>query len=107
MSNIKGKDYEYLPTSEEAAKRGLRRISRPAFIDKVVKANKDRITIMLDQDIIEHFKAEAENSRIGYQTLINQTLRESMKNSASVDPIEKLLSDKKTLKRLKKKLETV
>jgi uncharacterized protein (DUF4415 family) len=98
---------ESILDSEEEFNKQFRRIERPAFIDKVVKANKDRITIMLDPDVIEHFKTEAEHSHIGYQTLINQTLRESMKGSPSSDPIEKLLSDKKTLKRLKKKLEAV
>lgn len=106
MNNSKSKDYEYLETSKEASERGLRRISRPAFIDKVVKANKNRITIMLDPDVIEHFKAEAERSHTGYQTLINKTLRETM-NAKTTDPIEKLLKDKKALKRLKAKLESV
>lgn len=106
MKAAKDKDYEYLPTSEEASKRGLRRITRPAFIDKVVKANKNRITIMLDPDVIEHFKSEAERSHVGYQTLINRTLREKM-NAKTADPIERLLKDKKALKRLKAKLESV
>lgn|SRR5690606_8228462 len=106
MSNTRNKDYEYLPTSEEAAKRGLKRITRPAFINKAVKENKGRITIMLDPDVIEHFKTEAEREHIGYQTLINKTLRESM-SAKTADPIEKLLKDKKALKRLKAKLESV
>lgn len=107
MKTTKGKDYEYLSTSKEAAKRGLRRISRPSFVDAVVKANKNRITIMLDPDVIGHFKKAAARSHVGYQTLINQTLRESIKNTEDRDPIERLLRDKKTLKRLKAKLETV
>jgi hypothetical protein len=32
MSNTKNKDYEYLETSEEASKRGLKRITRPTFL---------------------------------------------------------------------------
>ena len=32
MSNTKNKEYEYLETSEEASKRGLKRITRPAFL---------------------------------------------------------------------------
>jgi uncharacterized protein (DUF4415 family) len=108
MSNIKNKEYEYLETSEEARKRGLRRITRPAFLGEPKKReNKKSITIMLDPDIIEHFKAEAERSRSGYQTLINQTLRESIDGSTKIEPLEKLLKDKKALRRLKASLEKV
>jgi len=39
---------------------------------------KTRITIMLDNDILENFRHQAENEGLGYQTLINQTLRSSM-----------------------------
>ncbi|MCD9185125.1 MAG: BrnA antitoxin family protein [Pyrinomonadaceae bacterium] len=113
MSNTKNKDYEYLETSEEASKRGLKRITRPAFLGepKNVRESKSRITIYLDADIVEHFKTEAENSKIGYQTLINQTLREKINNAAveknSDELIEKLLNDKNALSRLKAELETV
>ena len=113
MSNTKNKDYEYLETSEEASKRGLKRITRPAFLGepKSVKESKSRITIYLDADIVEHFKAQAENSNTGYQTLINQTLREKVNNS-QVDKnadelIERLLQDKNALSRLKAEMETI
>ena len=36
---------------------------------------KTRITIMLDDDVIEAFRARAESEGIGYQTLINSRLR--------------------------------
>lgn len=36
---------------------------------------KTRITMMLDDDIIEHFRAEAEAKGTGYQTMINAALR--------------------------------
>ncbi len=108
MSNIEDKDYEFLETSEEARKRGLRRITRPAFLGEPKKReNKKSITIMLDPDIIEHFKAEAERSRSGYQTLINQTLRESIDDTSKMNPLENLLKDKKALRRLKAGLEKV
>jgi uncharacterized protein (DUF4415 family) len=38
-------------------------------------AGKTRITIMLDDDVIEHFRARAEEQGAGYQTLINAVLR--------------------------------
>lgn len=108
MSDIEDKDYGYLPTSEEAAKRGLRRITRPAFLgEPKKKENKKAITIMLDPDIIEHFKTQAESSRTGYQTLINQTLRESIQEAEKSVSLEELLKDKKALKRLKASLEKV
>ena len=39
---------------------------------------KTRITIMLDTDVIEAFRAKAEVAGSGYQTLINATLREAL-----------------------------
>lgn len=36
---------------------------------------KTRITIMLDNDVIEAFRARAEARGIGYQTAINEALR--------------------------------
>jgi uncharacterized protein (DUF4415 family) len=38
-------------------------------------AGKRRITIMLDNDILLAFRSRAKAEGIGYQTLINQTLR--------------------------------
>ena len=38
---------------------------------------KTRITIMLDDDILEHFRARAEAEGMGYQTMINAALREA------------------------------
>ncbi len=112
MSNTKNKDYEYLEISEEAAKRGLKRITRPAFLgEPKKKETKKTITIMLDADIIEHFKKQTEGTTTGYQTLINQTLRETINGSKSAknadELIEKLLRDKSALSRLKAELETV
>lgn len=39
---------------------------------------KTRITIMLDDDILEHFRDRAEAQGVGYQTLINAALRDAM-----------------------------
>jgi len=39
---------------------------------------KTRITIMLDNDLLMTFRAKAEAEGIGYQTLINRTLREAL-----------------------------
>ncbi|MDQ3634642.1 MAG: BrnA antitoxin family protein [Acidobacteriota bacterium] len=113
MSNTKNKDYEYLETSKEASKRGLKRITRPAFLGKPkpTKEAKNRITIYLDADIVEHFKTQAEISKTGYQTLINQTLRETIDGTQSDktadEVIEKLLQNKTALSKLKAELETI
>lgn len=40
---------------------------------------KRRITIHLDADVIEAFQKRAEDKGMGYQTLINATLREALK----------------------------
>jgi uncharacterized protein (DUF4415 family) len=45
---------------------------------------KTRITIMLDNDLLMAFRAKAESEGTGYQTLINQTLRQAAR-SAPVD----------------------
>lgn len=37
---------------------------------------KTRITIMLDDDLIEFFRSKAEAQGAGYQTMINSSLRE-------------------------------
>jgi uncharacterized protein (DUF4415 family) len=39
---------------------------------------KTRITIMLDDDVIEFFRAKAEVQGTGYQTLVNAALRAAM-----------------------------
>ena len=36
---------------------------------------KTRITIMLDDDVLEYFRAKAEEEGSGYQTMINAALR--------------------------------
>jgi len=39
---------------------------------------KTRITIMLDDDVIEFFRAKAEAQGTGYQTMVNAALREAL-----------------------------
>ena len=36
---------------------------------------KTRITIMIDDDVLEYFRSKAEDEGTGYQTMINATLR--------------------------------
>ena len=44
----------------------------------IASPGKTRITIMLDDDIIEFFRIEAEKSGSGYQTMINAELRNAL-----------------------------
>lgn len=39
---------------------------------------KSRITIMLDNDVLDNFRDKANAKGMGYQTLINQVLRDSL-----------------------------
>ena len=41
----------------------------------ITSPGKTRITIMLDDDVIEHFRTAAEAKGTGYQTMINAALR--------------------------------
>lgn len=45
---------------------------------------KTRITIMLDNDLLDAFRARAKSEGTGYQTLINRSLRQ-LTSSAPVD----------------------
>jgi len=42
---------------------------------------KTRITIMLDNDILNSFRSKAKNEGLGYQTLINQVLKNYTRSS--------------------------
>lgn len=61
-----------------AAKRG--RIVQP----EPEPRGKTRITIRLDEDLVDHFlrEAEASGGAIGYQTLINDALRQHVEGKA-------------------------
>ncbi len=44
----------------------------------VTSRHKTRITIMLDDSVLVHFRKEGERQGVGYQTLINQALLEAI-----------------------------
>ncbi len=52
---------------------------------------KTRITIYIDTAILEEFRAQAEEKGLGYQTLINQALREYLSKKDEVPVSEKQL----------------
>lgn len=112
MSN-KEEDIDF---SEENFKRRFKQVSRkdlPAAVQNLPKnvplrECKSRITIHLDADIVSYFKEMAENSPAGYQTLINQTLREivdGQRQQQTSDLKHEILQDKQFLQELKAALE--
>lgn len=61
-------------------------------------AGKTRITIMLDDDVIDSFRALAEKEGMGYQTLINKTLRQSMlREPLDVESLRKVIREELAL----------
>ena len=58
-------------------------------------AGKVRITIRLDEDIIDHFMQEADRSKgkIGYQSLINEALRTSITAPKLEDMVRKVVRE--------------
>ncbi|CAG0946266.1 BrnA antitoxin family protein [Geobacter sp.] len=55
----------------------------------VPQAGKTRITIYLDDSVIEEFRARAESSGKGYQTMINDALKEYL--AKGTDTLEETL----------------
>lgn len=107
--DIKDVDEE-IDFSEEAFKKRFKQTTRPKFLDKAknktLRDCKSRITIFIDADVIDHFKQLSEESGKGYQTLINQTLREAIGTGKPIlsEVKDDLLKDKKFLKNLKNAL---
>lgn len=71
---------------------------------------KKRVTIYLDANIVSKFKEDAEKEKIGYQTLINDTLRRVVdsgnKETKKQNFKDEMLKDKKFLRKLKTALAT-
>lgn len=69
---------------------------------------KTRVTMYLDNDVLIRFRDAAESEGVGYQTLINQALREVVaddpKAQSTEDLKSDLLSDKRFIRRLKSAL---
>lgn len=58
----------------------------------VPSKGKTRITIMLDDDLLEYFRSRAEAEGIGYQTMINAALREAAAKAQGKPAEEKPLT---------------
>jgi uncharacterized protein (DUF4415 family) len=59
----------------------------------IPQPGKTRITIYIDNDVLDAFRTRAENSGTGYQTMMNQALREYLDKSST-------LLDELTLRRV-------
>ena len=62
----------------------------------VPSKGKTRITIMLDNEVIEAFRAKAEAKGIGYQTAINEALRAAIQDEevpVTVGSIRKVIRE--------------
>jgi len=68
----------------------------------IPKRGKTRITIFIDADILEWFRDEAEREGRGYQTAINQALRNYIKQDKR--PIQEIVREavRRELRELKK-----
>lgn len=55
------------------------------------RVGKQRINIMLDSPVVEHFKAVAGGR--GYQTLINEALREAIRGQDMVDAVRQVVRE--------------
>ncbi len=116
MKNKKIDIDDQIDFSEAAFKKRFRRIegdeltALEARITSARRGSKSRVTIYLDADIVSKFKETAEKENIGYQTLINGTLRrlidDGNKETEKQSLKEELLKDKKFLRKLKTALAT-
>ncbi len=62
-------------------------------LNDVLNIGKTRITIMLDESIVQSYKQKA--SGRGYQTLINETLRKGLEIDSIKDALREVLQEKR------------
>lgn len=107
--NDKVEDIDFSKESFKSRFKQISRAERPVIPKNIsLRDCKSRITIYLDADIVLYFKEMAENSDAGYQTLINQSLREIVdgkRQTGSLDIKQEILRDKQFLQELKEALE--
>jgi len=86
-------------TSETKAPRlrvGLKDVGRDEFASAVrERLGKQRVSIMLDGGIIAFFRAKA--GQRGYQTLINQTLRDAMTGDRLEETLRRVIREERLL----------
>ena len=72
----------------------------------IPSTGKTRITIMLDDEVIEFFRTRAETLGAGYQTMINTALRAVVADAASKDAEDKPITVAMLRKVLREELHT-
>ncbi len=95
---------------EEVMKPGTYKVRRSPWAEKLKNTNKVKVSIYLDEYVVEYFRQRAESPNAApYQTQINNELRRIMENdSREVQSIENdILNNEEFLRALKEKLETV
>lgn len=96
-------------TDDDMLRPGTYKFRRSRFAGKKKEA-KSKISLYVDNDILEYFRARAESPDAApYQTQINNELRRIMENdSREIASIENdILNNEEFLRALKEKLETV
>ena len=97
-------------TEDEVMKPGTYKVRRSPWAEKLKNTNKVKVSMYLDEVVVEYFRARAESPNAApYQTQINNELRRIMENdSREVQSIENdILNNEEFLRALKKKLEKV
>jgi uncharacterized protein (DUF4415 family) len=97
-------------TEDEVMKPGKYKVRRSPWAEKLKNTNKVKVSMYLDEVVVEYFRARAESPNAApYQTQINNELRRIMENdSREAASIENdILNNEEFLRALKEKLETV
>ncbi len=97
-------------TEDEVMKPGKYKVRRSPWAEKLKNTNKVKVSMYLDEVIVEYFRQRAESPNAApYQTQIDNELRRTMeKESREVESIESnILNNEEFLRSLKEKLETV
>ncbi|MFN3981394.1 MAG: BrnA antitoxin family protein [Caldilinea sp.] len=67
-------------------------LDRATFrVDLKSAPRKQRVTIMLDTDLVEYFKAQA--GERGYQSLINETLRQAVQGEELEERLRRIIRE--------------
>lgn len=71
-----------------------------AMREKMAKAKKIKITINIDEDVLESVRGKADESGIPYQSLLNRLLRDAVEKASVNDSrLEKLEREVQALKK--------
>jgi uncharacterized protein (DUF4415 family) len=80
------------PTSKPRLRVGLKDASPAKFSDTLAaQMGKQRITIMLDEAIVQAYKSRAGGR--GYQTLINETLRRGLQADSLKETLREVIRE--------------